>query len=177
MSEAFGLAKEKYGEIGVDVEIAMARLKDVPISLHCWQGDGFTLSSADDGVRRFWIDHGRACRKIGAHMGEALGSPCVVNVWIPDGDKDTPIDRKGPRERLKSSLDQMFAEQMSPKHLLDAIECKLFGIGSESYVVDLARSMGVGRFGILLSGSQEFYMGYAIANFLSRTPGQLALHS
>jgi len=110
--------------------------------------DGFTLSSRDDGIRKFWVEHGIACRKIGAAMGEALGSPSVVNVWIPDGDKDTPVDRKAPRERLKASLDEMFAEDMNTDHVLDAVECKLFGIGSESYVV----------------GSHEFYMGYAMAN-------------
>ena len=110
--------------------------------------DGFTLSSADDGIRQFWIDHAKACRKIGAFMGEVLGSPCVTNVWIPDGYKDVPADRKAPRERLKAALDDVFSEALDPKHNLDAVECKLFGIGSESYVV----------------GSHEFYMGYAIAN-------------
>ena len=81
-------------------------------------------------------------------MGEALGTPCVTNVWIPDGSKDTPVDRKGPRERLKQSLDTLFAEPLNPAHNLDAVESKLFGLGSESYVV----------------GSHEFYLGYAIAN-------------
>jgi L-rhamnose isomerase len=110
--------------------------------------DGFTLSHADDGIRKFWIDHGKICRKIGAHMGKELGTPCVTNVWIPDGHKDIPADRKGPRERLKASLDEIFAEKLDKKHNLDAVESKLFGIGSESYVV----------------GSHEFYMGYAVAN-------------
>lgn len=109
---------------------------------------GFTLSCADEGVRKFWVDHGIACRKIGAEMGKALGSPCVTNVWIPDGYKDIPVDRSGPRERLAKSLDEMFAEKIDPAHNLDSVECKLFGIGSESYVV----------------GSHEFYMGYAIKN-------------
>ncbi len=247
---AYGLAKERYAELGVDTEAAVAALGNVPISLHCWQGDdvggfetpdaelsgggiqatgnypgkartadelrsdldkalslipgdhrlnlhaiyaetgeqrvdrdalepehfsswidwaktngmgmdfngsffshpkaddGFTLSSADDGIRQFWIDHAKACRKIGAFMGEVLGSPCVTNVWIPDGYKDVPADRKAPRERLKAALDDVFSEALDPKHNLDAVECKLFGIGSESYVV----------------GSHEFYMGYAIAN-------------
>lgn len=108
---------------------------------------GFTLSSADAGIRRFWIEHGIVCRRIGAAMGEAVGSPCVTNVWIPDGYKDTPADRKAPRERLRASLDEVFAEELDPKHNLDAVECKLFGLGSESYVV----------------GSHEFYMGYAIS--------------
>ena len=110
--------------------------------------DGLTLSHPDAGIREFWIEHGVACRRIGAEMGETLGTPCVTNVWIPDGYKDTPVDRKGPRERLLSSLDTLFAEELAPSVHLDAVECKLFGIGSESYVV----------------GSHEFYMGYAIAN-------------
>jgi L-rhamnose isomerase len=80
-------------------------------------------------------------------MGKALGSPCVTNVWIPDGCKDTPVDRKSPRERLRAALDAIFAEPLDPKHNLDAVEGKLFGIGSESYVV----------------GSHEFYLSYAIS--------------
>jgi L-rhamnose isomerase len=110
--------------------------------------DGFTLASRDEGVRRFWVDHGIACRKIGAAFGQALGSPCVTNVWIPDGFKDTPVDRKTPRAFWKQSLDEIFAEKLNPRHHLDAVESKLFGIGSESYVV----------------GSHEFYLGYAIEN-------------
>lgn len=108
--------------------------------------DGFTLSHHDAGIRKFWIDHGIACRNIGAEMGRAIGSPCVTNVWVPDGFKDTPASRKAPRERLTESLDTVFAEKFDPQHHLDAVECKLFGIGSESYVV----------------GSHEFYLGYAI---------------
>ncbi len=109
---------------------------------------GFTLSSADEGIRRFWVEHGIVCRKIGAAMGKQLGTPCVTNLWIPDGYKDIPVDRKGPRERLKKSLDEIFAESMDRSCLLDAVESKLFGIGSESYVV----------------GSHEFYLAYAIEN-------------
>jgi L-rhamnose isomerase len=111
---------------------------------------GFTLSSADEKIRRFWVEHGIVCRKIGAHIGKELGTPCVTNLWIPDGFKDIPVDRQGPRERLKKSLDQIFAKKINRKWLLDAVESKLFGIGSESYVV----------------GSHEFYMGYAIENKL-----------
>jgi L-rhamnose isomerase len=110
--------------------------------------DGFTLSHADAGIRQFWIDHGIACRKIGAAMGAATGTPCVTNVWIPDGFKDSPVDRRGPRERLVRSLDAMFAEKLDARIQLDAVESKLFGIGSESYVV----------------GSHEFYLGYAMQN-------------
>jgi L-rhamnose isomerase len=107
---------------------------------------GLTLSHPDEGIRRFWIDHGIACRKIAAAIGKALGSPCVTNIWIPDGSKDTPIDRKGPRERLTRALDTVFAEPIDRALNRDAVESKLFGIGSESYVV----------------GSHEFYLGYAL---------------
>ena len=113
---------------------------------HPKAADGFTLSHRDKAVRQFWIEHGAACRKIGAAMGRTLGTPCVTNVWIPDGFKDTPVDRKGPRERLAESLDAVFAEALNPKFNLDAVEPKLFGLGSESYVV----------------GSHEFYLGYAV---------------
>jgi L-rhamnose isomerase len=109
---------------------------------------GFTLSSRDEGIRRFWVDHGIACRKIGERFGRELGSPCITNVWIPDGFKDIPVDRKTPRALLKRSLDEIFAEELDPRFHRDAVESKLFGIGSESYVV----------------GSHEFYLGYAIAN-------------
>jgi len=110
--------------------------------------DGFTLAHRDQGIRRFWVEHGIACRRIGEAIGRALGSACVTNVWIPDGYKDVTIDRKGPRELLKKSLDEIFADPIDPACNLDAVECKLFGIGSETYVV----------------GSHEFYLGYAVAN-------------
>jgi L-rhamnose isomerase len=249
LEQAYLLAKERYAAIGVDVEAAIRSLPQVPISLHCWQGDdvggfeksgeelggglavtgnypgkartpdelrsdldvalsvipgthrlnlhacyaelggqrvernelqpahfqrwiewakskqmgmdfnptyfahpkaadGLTLTHADEGLRRFWVEHGIACRKIGAAMGQALGTPCVTNVWIPDGMKDVTIDRKSPRERLQRSLDEIFAEPLDPAHNLDAIEAKLFGIGSETYV----------------PGSHEFYLGYAVRN-------------
>jgi L-rhamnose isomerase len=109
---------------------------------------GFTLSSADENIRRFWIEHGVVCRKIGAEMGKQLGTPCVTNLWIPDGYKDIPVDRKAPRRRLKQSLDEIFAESIDKSCNLDAVESKLFGIGSESYVV----------------GSHEFYLSYALEN-------------
>jgi L-rhamnose isomerase len=113
---------------------------------HPKAADGFTLSHQDKGIRQFWIEHCIASRKIGAAMGQAQGNPCVTNLWIPDGYKDTPVDRKGPRQRLAESLDAVFAPPISPKHNLDSVEPKLFGLGSESYVV----------------GSAEFYYGYAI---------------
>lgn len=110
--------------------------------------EGFTLSHHDQGIRQFWIEHGIACRKIGEAMGKFQGSPCITNTWIPDGSKDTPADRKSPRLRLLDSLDQIYSEKIDPAFNRDAVECKLFGIGSESYVV----------------GSHEFYLGYAIKN-------------
>ncbi|MGA2230923.1 MAG: L-rhamnose isomerase [Tepidisphaeraceae bacterium] len=110
--------------------------------------DGWTLAHRDNGIRKFWIEHGIACRKIGASFGKALGTPTVTNVWIPDGMKDSPADRLGPRQRLTKSLDEIFKEKIDPKIHLDAVEPKLFGIGSESYVV----------------GSHEFYLGYAASH-------------
>ena len=114
---------------------------------HPKSADGFTLAHQDKGIRQFWIEHCRRSREIGAAMGKALGKTCVTNVWIPDGMKDTPADRNAPRERLTESLDAVFKKALSPKYNLDAVEPKLFGIGSESYVV----------------GSHEFYLGYALS--------------
>lgn len=105
-----------------------------------------TLSHPDKKIRQFWIDHCAASRRIGAHFGKKFGTRTVTNVWIPDGSKDTPFDRSGPRKRLADSLEKVFAEKLSPKHHLDAVESKLFGIGAESYTV----------------GSHEFYLGYAL---------------
>ena len=107
---------------------------------------GMTLASYDEGIRKFWIEHCIACRKIGEHMGRELGSTCVTNIWIPDGIKDTPADRRTPRLLLIDSLDAILAEPIDRRYNLDAVEGKLFGIGSESYVV----------------GSHEFYLGYAL---------------
>lgn len=248
IEQSYQLARERYAEIGVDTDAALAAVAKIPISLHCWQGDdvngfegadgltgggiqatgnypgrarnaaelrqdadkalslipgthrfnlhgmyaetagkvsrdellpehfsnwidwakskgmgldfnpsffahpladdGFTLSHRDEGIRSFWVRHGIACRNISAAMGKALGTPCVNNVWIPDGMKDVPVDRKTPRDLLRKSLDEIFAEPISTDYNLDAVEPKLFGIGSESYVV----------------GSHEFYMGYAVQN-------------
>ncbi len=249
IERAYGIAKERYAELGVDADRAIERLRRVAISMHCWQGDdvggfeseaglsgggivatgnypgrartadelrsdlekayslipgkhrlnlhamylesggrpvdrnqiepahfqrwidwaralkigvdfnptffshpkaadGFTLTSRDDAVRRFWVEHGIACRKVGEAIGRQLGSPCVTNVWIPDGYKDVTIDRRGPRELLRKSLDEIFAAPIDPALNLDAVESKLFGIGSETYV----------------AGSHEFYLGYAIRN-------------
>ena len=243
---AYELARQRYADLGVEVDRALEALASIPISMHCWQGDdvggfesdagldgglavtgdypgrarnadelrgdldqalslipgkhrvnlhaiyaetggktvdradlqpehfsqwidwaksnqlgmdfnptcfshpkasdGLTLSHPDGAIREYWIQHAQACRRIGAVMGEQLGSPCVTNLWIPDGMKDSPADRRNPRERLAESLDAIFVEQLDPAHNLDAVESKLFGIGSESFVV----------------GSHEFYLGYAI---------------
>jgi len=248
IATAYAAARDRYAALGVDADAACERLRHVPISLHCWQGDdvggfekfgtslggglaatgnypgkartpdelradaerafalipgkhrfnlhafygdfggklvdrdavgpehftawtdwakslgigldfnptffshpkaddGFTLSHRDRAIRQFWIAHGVACRKIGASIGRALGKSCVTNLWIPDGMKDTPADRVGPRERLTESLDAIFHDPIDPAHNLDAVEGKLFGIGCESYTV----------------GSHEYYFGYALS--------------
>jgi L-rhamnose isomerase len=115
--------------------------------------NGLTLTSPDKSVRKFWIEHGIRCREIGTEIGRALGTPCLTNLWIPDGMKDTPADRKGPRERLLESLDAIFKKKIDPKYNLDSIEPKLFGIGAESYT----------------PGSHEFYLGYAVSRQLLLT--------
>ncbi len=114
---------------------------------HPKSADGFTLAHPDEGIRQFWIEHCIASRKIGEYFGRELGTSAVTNIWIPDGYKDSPADRRTPRERLCNSLDAVLAEQIDPRYNLDAVEPKLFGIGSESYVV----------------GSMEFYIGYALS--------------
>lgn len=250
MASDFKFAREAYAEYGVDVERAIEILGEIPLSMHCWQGDdvggfetpdarlsgggiqttgnfpgkarnvdelradidealkyipgrtrlnlhaiygefggrrvdrneigfehfsgwvdwcaqrgmgmdfnptffshrladgGFTLSSPDAAVREFWIEHGIACRKIAEKAGRRLGGAVVTNFWMPDGMKDSPADRLSPRERMRDSLDKIFAAKVSAKFNRDAVESKLFGIGSESYVV----------------GSHEFFMGYAVKN-------------
>ncbi|MCY7510790.1 L-rhamnose isomerase [Bacillus safensis] len=110
--------------------------------------DGLTLSHPDERIREFWINHCIASRKIGEHFGKELGTASLTNIWIPDGYKDIPSDRLTPRQRLKDSLDKIFEEEINENYNLDAVESKLFGIGSESYVV----------------GSHEFYLGYALKN-------------
>lgn len=117
---------------------------------HPKASDGFTLSHPDKEIRDFWIEHVKRCRKISEYFGKELGTPSVMNIWIPDGFKDIPADRLGPRERLLDSLDKALEEKMDKKYHLDAVESKVFGLGSESYVV----------------GSHEFYMGYAMKNNL-----------
>lgn len=243
--KSYEIAKEKYAALGVDTEKALEKLKNIKISVHCWQGDdvsgfenpdgaltggiqatgnypgkaknpdelradikkmlslipgkqrlnlhasyaegekternnltyknfenwvefakenglgldfnptlfshplsesGFTLSSNDEGIRNFWIEHCIACREIADYMGKSLNDKTVTNVWIPDGFKDTPIDRLTPRRNLEKALDKIF-EKETPNNI-DSVESKVFGIGSESCVI----------------GSHEFYMGYAVKN-------------
>ena len=247
MSSLYEHAKETYAKIGIDTEEVLKKLAELPISLHCWQGDdvvGFentgslsggimatgnypgkagtpqelmadieevlsllpgkykinlhaiyaitdgtvdrdklepkhfekwvefakknglgldinptlfshplaanslTLSNPDEKIRRFWIDHCKAMRKIGAYFGKELGITCMNNIWIPDGYKEIPADRLGPRQRLKESLDEIFSEKYDKKYLIDTVESKVFGIGLEAYTV----------------GSHEFYLNYAAKN-------------
>jgi L-rhamnose isomerase len=109
---------------------------------------GFTLSSKDEEIRTFWVEHTKRCRAIGAEMGKQLGLTCIHNIWIPDGSKDVPVDRYTHRQLLKKSLDEIFAEEYSTEYLKDSIESKLFGIGAESMTV----------------GSHDFYLAYAVQN-------------
>ena len=113
---------------------------------HAKADDNLTLSHPDQGIRDFWIEHGKRSRSIGARMGQELGSACINNIWVPDGYKDVPIDRMAARQRLESSLDAMLAPVHDKAYLRDAVESKLFGIGVEACTV----------------GSHEFYFGYAI---------------
>ena len=114
---------------------------------HPLSADGFTLSHRDPGIRRFWVEHCIASRRIGEYFGKELGTPAVTNIWVPDGYKDSPADRQTPRRLLLESLDAVLSERVDPRFNLDAVEPKLFGIGSESYVV----------------GSMEFYAAYALS--------------
>jgi L-rhamnose isomerase len=115
---------------------------------HPYADDGYTLSSKNEKIRKFWVEHTKRCRAIGADMGKQLGTPVIHNIWIPDGSKDTPVDRNTLRKLLKGSLDEIFSVEYPKQYLKDSIESKLFGIGSESMVV----------------GSHDFYLGYAIKN-------------
>ncbi len=249
VKDNFEAAKKQYEQWGVDVEAALKKLQEIPISIHCWQGDdiggfeanpselsggidvtgnypgkattpeqlrsdlevalslipgkhrvnlhaiyaetngevverdeiepkhfenwvawakeqglgldfnptlfshkkaedGLTLSHPDEDIREFWIRHCIKSRQIAEYFGKELGTPALTNIWIPDGYKDIPSDRLTPRVRLKESLDKIYAEKTDERYNLDAVESKVFGIGSESYVV----------------GSHEFYMGYALKN-------------
>jgi L-rhamnose isomerase len=114
---------------------------------------GFTLAHPDKGIRDFWIEHGKRCRAVSAYMGRELGTPSMDNHWIPDGWKDLPADRLGPRERLVASLDKMLEPAYPAEETVDAVESKLFGIGAEAYTV----------------GSHEFYLAYALSRNIALT--------
>ncbi|MDR2149558.1 MAG: L-rhamnose isomerase [Spirochaetaceae bacterium] len=115
---------------------------------HPQAADNLTLSHPDPSIRRFWIDHGKAARRIAEHWGKTLKIPALNNIWVPDGYKNIPADRLSPRARLKASLDEIFSEQYDKEWLIDSLEGKVFGLGLESYTV----------------GSHEFYMNYAAKN-------------
>ncbi len=115
---------------------------------HSKADSGFTLSSKDENIRSFWVEHVKKCRAIAAEMGKQLGTPAIHNLWIPDGSKDIPVDRYGHRKLLKKSLDEIFAVEYPDEYLRDAVESKLFGIGAESMTV----------------GSHDFYLPYAAKN-------------
>lgn len=134
--------------------IDWAKKKGIGLDFNCtcfshpYADDGYTLSSRNEKIRKFWVEHVKRCRKIAADMGKQLGIPAVHNIWIPDGSKDTPVDRSTLRKILKKSLDEIFSVKYPKKYLKDSVESKLFGIGSESMVV----------------GSHDFYLGYAVKN-------------
>jgi len=134
--------------------IDWARKMDIALDFNCtcfshpMASDGFTLSSKNDKIRDFWVEHTRRCREIAAEMGKQLGKTSIHNIWIPDGSKDVPVDRYGHRELLKDSLDRIFEAEYPKAFVKDSIESKLFGIGAESMTV----------------GSHDFYLGYAIQN-------------
>ncbi len=112
---------------------------------HPKASDTLTLSHPDDGIRKFWIDHGKVCRRIAEYFGKKLGMTSLNNIWVPDGYKNIPADRYAPRWRLKESLDELFKEKLDKAALADAVESKLFGLGVEAYTV----------------GSHEFFLNYA----------------
>ncbi|MFL0251352.1 L-rhamnose isomerase [Clostridium neuense] len=115
---------------------------------HPKAADGLTLSHPNKEIRDFWIRHCIASRKIGEYFGRELGQTCLTNLWIPDGYKDIPSDRLGPRKRLKEALEEIYKEKIDPKYNLDSVESKVFGIGAEAYTV----------------GSSEFYINFAAKN-------------
>ena len=120
---------------------------------HEMSKSGYTLSSPDESVRSFWVEHAKKCRHIANWIGEQTGKTCANNLWIPDGSKEVPVNRTLYREQLKKSLDEIFTVKYDTKNTIDSLESKLFGIGAESYTV----------------GSHEFYMGYSIKNNIAMT--------
>ncbi len=129
-------AKE-VGLQGIDFNPTMFSHKNVK--------DGLTLSSPDESIRRFWVEHCKACIQIAEYFAQEMNSHCLVNIWIPDGYKDVPADRLSPRLRLKQSLDEILSIDYDKDKVIVAVESKVFGIGVESYTV----------------GSNEFYQNYA----------------
>jgi len=134
------VAWAKKLEIGIDF--------NPTLYAHPMANSGYTLSSLDENIRLYWVEHVKRSRAIAEQIGKELGQPCVNNIWIPDGEKDSPATRLQHRLALKASLDEIFSIKHDKKYLVDAVECKLFGIGSESFV----------------SGSHEFYLAYAVKN-------------
>ncbi len=133
--------------------IDFAKKNNVKLDFNCTcfshpkANDGFTLSALDKGIRDFWIEHVKRCREVSAEMGKQLSSPAIHNIWLPDGSKDMTVNRFKHRQHLKESLDEILSKKYPKDQMKDSIESKLFGIGSESYVV----------------GSHEFYLGYAVS--------------
>ena len=141
--------KLRYDQFEKWVEYAQARGIGIDFNptlfSHPMVVDGLTLSSPKKEVREYWINHVKACRAVSAEIGKRLGTPCLCNLWIADGFKDTPADRLGPRLRLKESLDEIYSVKYPAEYLVDSVESKVFGIGVESYT----------------TGSNEFYQNYA----------------
>lgn len=133
------LAKEN-GFDGIDFNPTMFSHKNVK--------DGLTLSSPDEDIRKFWVEHCKACIRIAEYFAAEFNTVCAMNIWIPDGYKDVPSDRLSPRLRLKKSLDEILAIDYDKSKVAVAVESKVFGIGVESYTV----------------GSNEFYQNYAAKN-------------
>lgn len=131
---------KSIGITGIDFNPTMFSHKNVK--------DGLTLSSPDKNIRAFWVKHCKACIKISEYLAEQMGTPTVMNIWIPDGFKDVPADRLTPRLRLKNSLDEILSMAYDKNKVIVAVESKVFGIGIESYTV----------------GSNEFYQNYAAKN-------------
>jgi L-rhamnose isomerase len=145
------VARDKLEPQHFDAWLAWAKERGIKLDFnptlfsHPMAADGMTLAHPSKSVRDFWIRHVKATRKIAAYIGEKQGSPCLHNTWIPDGLKDVPADRLGPRIRLRDALDEIFAVKYDKKYIIDAVESKVFGIGLESYT----------------AGSSEFYLNYA----------------
>lgn len=153
IDSSYALAKEQYAAFGIDTDAAIEKALSISLDFnpsfhaHPKANDGFTLSNADADIRAFWIEHGKRARKIAEAMAESQGTPCNINFWVPDGAKDLVADRFGPRQRLAESYDAIFADtSVDEAKCVDFVESKLFGIGSEEYVV----------------GSHDFYTVYSL---------------